>query len=216
MILLFLNNGCVYYPQLNDIPLIKEKNDLRIDAGFSSMFSAYSTISYGLTDKIAVQVYGNYLHGYHFHGALGYYKNFKEKNVFEAYSGLGYGNGEAYKDANPGHLTGDYYLPFAQLNYGRVNCRFAHLDYGIGLKTGYMTSNFLDKNFYEPNESLPYISYKDNSILLEPTLFMRLGGYRLKFDIKIGSCYIYKLTNVDRNLPYSHLNFGIGLNYRLK
>jgi hypothetical protein len=38
---------------------ISEKNDLRIDAGISLGPSAHTTISYGLTDKIAIQGFGS-------------------------------------------------------------------------------------------------------------------------------------------------------------
>jgi len=52
----FLMLSCVaYQPQIVDIPLIHEKNDVRVDASASIVkTSVGSTVSYGLTDKIAL------------------------------------------------------------------------------------------------------------------------------------------------------------------
>jgi len=50
-------SSCFYYSELIDVPLINEKNDLRVDAGFSPA-SANAAVSYGLTDHIAIG-YGN-------------------------------------------------------------------------------------------------------------------------------------------------------------
>ncbi|MDO9153505.1 MAG: hypothetical protein Q7U47_07350 [Paludibacter sp.] len=75
-----------------------------------------------------------------------------------------------------------------------------------------------DDNYYY-DDPLTYFQralyYIDHSLLLEPTAFWRFGGERLKVSFKIGSSFIFKLTNRDRNFPFSPLNFGIGLNYGL-
>lgn len=64
LISVLLLNGCaVYYPQTTDIPLIKEKKELRVDGGISLFPAINGTVSYGLTDKIAVQVSGNLMMG---------------------------------------------------------------------------------------------------------------------------------------------------------
>ncbi len=206
----------VYHPNLVDIPLINKKHDLRIDAGLSDVLSANATISYGLTKKIAVQTYGSFGSDekYFLQGALGYYKDLGNRRIMEIYSGFGYGYGNAYKDANPGNLYGDYQVYFAQFNLGKVNGSFAHMDYGIGVKAGFLHSNLTDKNYYKIySENGPYLNYKDNNILLEPVCFIRFGGEKLKVNFKLGGSLMYKLTNTDKNFPYSHVNFGIGLNY---
>lgn len=217
-VLIFIFNSCAYYPQLTDIPLINKKGDVRIDAGVTSMLSANATASYGLNDKLALQVYGNIVHGYYFQAAAGPYKNLKNGNVLELYNGLGYGYGDAYNDANPGNLKGNYQILFSQLNFGHRNGSFAHSDYGVSLKAGYMHSYMKDDNYYdiysyEPFRAINYI--RDHSLLLEPTAFWRFGGERLKISFKVGSSYICKFTNRDKYFPYSNLNFGIGLNYGL-
>lgn len=219
LLLLFstvMTSCIVYHPNLVDIPLISKKHDLRIDAGISVVPSANATISYGLTKKIAVQTYGSfgYDETYFLQGALGYYKDLGNRNIMEIYSGFGYGYGSAYKDANPGYLYGDYQVYFAQFNLGKENGNFAHMDYGIGVKAGFLHSNLTDRNYYKfYSENGPYLNYEDNNILIEPVCFIRFGGEKLKVNFKLGGCLMYKLTNTDKNFPYRHVDFGIGLNY---
>lgn len=199
-----------------DIPLISEKNDLRVDAGISVVPSANATISYGLTDKIAIQGFGSIGYDrYYFQAATGLYKNKGNSKIFELYGGFGYGYGDAYNDANPGNLRGNYQLYFAQANYGKIANELSNFEIGFGIKGGYLHSNLTDKNYYGwISETGPFKTYHDESILLEPIGFIRIGGNRLRFNVKLGGTMIYKFTNTDKNLPYSYLNLGIGLNYR--
>ena len=207
----------VYHPQIVDIPLIEKKNDLRIDAGVSVNPSAQATVSYGLTDKIAIQTFGSIGPGYYIQGAIGRFKDLGNQKIMEIYGGFGSGYGSAYNDAKPGYLSGNYQLYFMQFNYGKNDCKFANMDFGFGVKSGLLHSNLTDRNYYEryPAE-VPYKTYLDNSFLIEPTVFVRLGGERLKFKFQVGSCWLYKFTNTEENLPYSHLNIGLGLNYSFK
>lgn len=214
---MIMTSCIVYHPQAIDIPLISEKNDLRIDAGISILPSAYATISYGLTDKIAIQTYGSIGSDerYYFQGAVGTYKKYDNQKILELYSGFGYGYGSAYNDANPGDLYGDYQQYFLQFNYGKIDCKFANMDYGFGLKAGLLHSNLIDYNYYDwTSETGPFMTYHDNSLLIEPNMFLRLGGEKLKFNIKLGSCWINKFTHTDKGFPYSFINLGLGLNYR--
>lgn len=212
-------SGCiVYHTQTTDIPLISKKNDLRVDAGISLVPSAHATISYGLTDKIAVQGFGSIGADdrYYLQASTGLYKSKGNNRVLELYGGFGYGYGTAYKDANPGRLLGDYRLYFGQLNYGKIASEISNFEIGFGVKTGYLRSNMTDKNYYDwVSETGPFVKYHDKSILFEPVGFVRLGGKNLKFSVKLGGTLIYKFTNTDKNLPYGYINLGLGLNYRL-
>lgn len=210
---------CVYHPQTTDIPLIKGKKDLRIDAGISFVPTVHSTISYGLTKKIAIQVFGSAgSEGRkYFHIAPGMYKAYGNNIVTELYGGYGYGYGDAYKDANPGNLYGNYQLYFLQYNIGKYSIKSGHTDFGFGIKSGYFYSNLTDRNYYSPgNEAGPFINYKENSILLEALAFYRVGGEKFKLSFKIGACQIFKLSNPDIYIPTMILNIGLGLNYSPK
>jgi hypothetical protein len=200
-----------------DIPLISKKSDLRVDAGISVVPSANATVSYGVTDRIAIQGCGSIGYDrYYFQAATGFYKNKGNNKVFELYGGFGYGYGDAYKDANPGNLLGDYQLYFGQANFGKIASESSNFEIGFGIKGGYLHSNMTDKNYYElTSETGPFKKYHDESVLFEPLGFIRFGGNRLRINVKLGGTLIYKFTNTDRNLPYSNLNLGIGLNYRL-
>jgi hypothetical protein len=211
-------SGCVvYHPQTADIPLISNKGDLRLDAGISIIPTAHATVSYGMTEKMAVQLFGSIGSDdrYYMQAAAGLYKNRGTNRILELYGGFGYGYGDAYRDANPGDLVGNYQLYFGQLNYGTIAGETSNLEIGIGIKTGYLHSNMTDINYYDwISMTGPYITYHDESLLLEPAGFIRMGGKKLRFSIKLGSTWIYKITNPDRHFPYYHLNLGLGLNYR--
>jgi len=214
---LTMTSCVVYHPQTIDIPLINKKKDLRIDAGISFIPSAHTTISYGLTDKISVQTFGSIGpdERYFFQGAVGNFRDLGNQKVMELYTGFGYGYGSAYQSSNGGHLNGNYQIYFAQYNFGKIDCKFANMDYGFGIKTGYLHSNLIDRNFFSIySENGPFPRFSDNSFLLEPTVFARLGGERLKFSFKLGSCWLYNFTNTNKHMPYSFINLGLGLNYR--
>jgi hypothetical protein len=214
----FVVTSCVvYHPQSTDIPLISKKNDLRIDAGISLFPSAYATISYGLTSKIAIQSFGSFGSDdkYYFQGAVGYFKDLGRQKVMEIYGGLGYGYGEVRDNVNPGYLFGNYQLYFTQFNFGKVEYAFANLDIGFALKAGYLYTDLTDKNYYDyyPIDEISN-EYFDSNLLLEPTIFGRIGGKKLKFNLKVGSCWIYKFTDRTHHFPYSYYNVSLGLNYR--
>ncbi|RPI80799.1 MAG: hypothetical protein EHM34_09540 [Nitrosopumilales archaeon] len=212
----FIVTSCVvYHPQTSDIPLINEKNDLRIDAGISLIPSAYATISYGLTQKIAVQTFGSIGSDekYYFQGAVGYFKDLGRQKVMEIYGGFGYGYGEVTDNVHPGFLFGNYQLYFTQFNFGKVECAFANFDFGFALKAGYLYTDLTEKNYYDyyPIDEISN-EYFDSNLLLEPTIIGRIGGKKLKFNLKLGSCWIYKFTDRTNHFPYSYINVGLGLN----
>lgn len=219
MICLVLTGCCVYHPQPTDIPLINKKNDLRIDAGISVIPSVHATVSYGLTKKIAIQAFGSIEaeDKAYFHLAPGVFKDLGNNKVMELYGGFGYGYGDAYKDSNPGHLLGNYQVYFVQYNFGKYDCKPAHMDYGFGIKTGYFRSVLTDKNYYDNySGDGPFETYNEKSILIEPMAVIRLGGEKVKFSLKAGACWILKITNPNRYIPTHTVNIGLGINFSLK
>jgi hypothetical protein len=209
-------SGCsVYHPHMVDIPLINKKKDVRFDAGVSTVLLFHGTFSYGITKNIAIQTFGSFGESqkYYVHQAIGYFNNLGNNKVMEVYAGYGYGYGDAYNDANPGALSGNYSLYFTQFNFGKIDCKSSHTDIGFGIRTGFMHSNFTDTGFYEryyPPASYPLT---DDSFILEPNAFLRFGGEKFKLSLKLGTCLIYKFTNKDKSLPYNMINLGLGFNY---
>ena len=209
--------SCMVHPQMTDIPLINKKKDLRVDAGISAPPAAFATISYGLTDKIAIQAFGSIGsdNRYYFQAAGGIYQKRQNHFLMEVYSGFGYGQGEAFILGMDERLRGNYQIYFGQINYGKVATERSNIEYGFGLKAGYLHSNLIDYNFWEKNETDLFQEYNDENIVLEPSSFVRFGGNRLKITLKCSANYIYKFTHKDKHLPYNMFSLGLGINYRL-
>ena len=217
----------IYEPIVADIPLISKKNDLRVDATVTLLPSISATVSYGLTDKIAIQAFGkNRGSNCYFQGAAGYYKDLGNKFTMEAYTGFGYGYGDANYENGLRLFNGNYQCYFEQFNIGQSNVGSLYLDYGIGLKMGLLHSN-LNETYDIPipiqnpdMTPIPIpiptpIQYSDNRLLVEPTCFFRFGIEKLKFNIKLGYCWINKSTNTNKLFPYDNFTIGVGVNYRL-
>ena len=220
-------SGCaIYHPQTTDISLISEKNDLRIDAGVSLIPSAHATISYGLTDKIALQSFASVgiEHRYYFQFAPGIYKKFANQAVMEFYGGFGYGYGNTQKDPLASdigprpygeNLFGNYQVYFVQFNIGKNAGESEHIDYGIGFKSGLFHSNLTDQNYYLiTSDSGPFKEYRENGIIIEPVFFFRAGGKNVKFSYKIGFTRIFRLSDNGYRVPAPGINIGLGINFR--
>ena len=240
LVSVFLFNSChIYYPQSTDIPLIKEKNELRVDGGVSLYYPSISgTVSYGLTDKIAVQISGNSTPITNFQtetpvyllsAAVGLYK-FDPTNNWTKELYVGFGTGYAadayYDDYHSGSLIGNYQIYYVQGNIGKRNKKMKFLEYAFGLKLGLINTHFSVENVYTRTGQRPIIKCDELGALVEPVISIKMGGERLMFNIKPSVCYIKKLsTNIDRNTnqyydgslgeyPYSPFGIGFSLNYR--
>jgi len=205
--LIFLSSCAVYYPQPIDIPLISEKGDLRIDAGgfiVPGALGGHSTISYGITDILAAQMYASFdlAGGVHLQFAPGLFKHFENDVVIELYSGYGIGNTIINSFASAfGHRVG-YQLAFSQFNIGQVRANF---DYGFGLKGGYAFG--FDEIFdHETNRRL----IRKNGWLVEPSAMIRFGSERVRYKAQVG--FLWTQTKPVQNyLPLS-LSFGVNIN----
>ena len=216
--IIFFITGCgapVYQTITTDIPLINHKNDIRVDAGIS-LPSINSTISYGLTDRIAIQGYGGMIseNAYYFQPAIGLYKNLGNRKVQEFYIGYGYGHGSARLGSTFGRISGVYETYFIQYNYGRINGNNSNTELGFSLKAGYLQSDLIDLGYYDDNYAYIPIKYKDECIFIEPVGMIRFGMVNRKISIKLGGTYMYKFTNTDKDFPYWRLNLGLAFNFR--
>ena len=221
--LVLLTSCATYAPQVVDIPLIKEKGDIRIDAGCFFLapdregyvgYGGHTTISAGLTNMLAVQGYasGDVMGKNHIQGALGLFRGLENKTVIELYSGYGYGAGlnfdrineneNKYKNKNKNKNS--YHLAFTQFNIGKTDLGSAHIDYGFGLKGGY-----LHNNPAEILENSPF--QKRNGWIVEPSVFFRFGGKKVKFSTIIN----YLWTEAIRNDYYFPLSVSVGVNFHL-
>jgi hypothetical protein len=217
--ILFMVSSCAYYPHLTDTPLIREKGDTRLEGGATlSSPTVHASVSYGLTEKIAVQTAG--IMGadehYYIQGAAGIFKNTDNRKVLELYGGFGYGNSEVGRLGLPGQLYGNHQIYFAQFNFGKIKNKRANMEYGFGLKSGYLRSKMTDADYYDVHpENAPYPVLKMNSIVIEPAFFLRFGGEKLKFQTGLGACWMFQLNHTDKKLPFWPINLGLGVSYSL-
>lgn len=223
---IILLNSCVaYFPQVVDIPLIKEKGDVRINAGYFVVPSysesentwtdeneqtkelrlrtagIHGTISAGLTDALAFQGYLNisFMSRVHLQVALGTFHAFDNKTVMELYGGWGYGNGYI----NKLDVRNDYYnLPFAQFNIGKSGMGKSNFDYGLGLKSGYL---FCEYN----NEKYATSGHNKNAWIIEPSVFFRFGGKKVKYNMMVN--YLWTKAIVDDY--YFPISVSMGVNF---
>ncbi|MEI6556387.1 MAG: hypothetical protein WCL70_12425 [Paludibacter sp.] len=204
-----LLNGCaVYYPQTTDIPLIKEKNELRVDGGISLFPAINGTVSYGLTEKIAVQLSGNLMvagnHNpiptfpYLITGAVGLYK-FNPTNNWTKELYVGFGNGYStdyyWRDMPYATLSGNYQIYYIQGNIGRRGIKHKFFEYAFGLKLGLINSHLhehYDNPTFQPRNE---VKHNELGAFIEPAISIKLGSDRLMFNIKPSFCYIKKIIN---------------------
>ena len=225
---LFLLIGCAsYYPQVVDIPLIQGKGDTRFNVGCFAApelngkgditpdegyfkaslrhnvnFGFHGTLSVGVSDILAVQAYTSFdaLLRCHLQGALGLYKGFENNTVIEMYGGGGFGTAGFW------NLETDFYsLCFTQFNIGKTSVGNGNLDYGFGLKGGYVFNDYEEYNIHYSDKA-----NKKNSWIIEPSAFIRFGGKKAKMNIMVN--YMWA-----DNIPkpyYFPLSIGMGLNYK--
>lgn len=209
----------IYHPQAVDIPLINHADDVRVDAslGLSTwvipdVFTLNATASYGFNDWLAGQAHFNY-GGDNLYAQLapGAYFPLSENAVVETYVGLGLGG--AWRDnissshANENDTTifhqygysGNFFLPFAQANIGWHDLTAAHIDLAFGLKLGAYLPDF-DYKKYDDKGNLIAGSdqtYNTANFLVEPQFLFRIGGERMKFNVKVGFNWLSDIFGSD-------------------
>ena len=219
----------VYHPQSVDIPLIRHQNDLQVEGAISISPYPYSsptlnaTATYSFNKWGAVQAHIN-TDGYtelYLQTAFGSYLPIKQHYVIEGYAGYGlWGSrkSEAYElwDSNEPEPSGIYHCPFLQFNTGWVGLAKEHIDVGFGLKTGcFITSFSKIQTNIKGNETSPETqvsTFKEIVPLIEPQIFIRFGGKKLKGSLRVGYCTFFNMGNFD----YSPINVSLGMTYKFE
>ena len=127
LFLAVLLSSCSHYYYVannQNVPLFKEKNELRFTGAFSAGDESQGIevqTAYSITDNIGIMA--DYMHvkggdvsgkdygkGNYYDGAIGYYKPIKEYGVFEIYGGLGGSNQHhEYSSFSYDYNTGTYH-----------------------------------------------------------------------------------------------------------
>lgn len=222
--------SCImYHPQTADIPLIEKKGDLRVEA--SAWTSALitpdavggcATLSYGLTDCIAGQLHASLqdIKNYNLQFAAGTYKAFGHA-VLEAYAGVNYG--KSYRDVGSTRkyereiASGSAATYFAQVNFGWNHLLKSHLDLGFGLKVGAFDPGFtcIAYGGELPEKGELVSKMTQHQALVEPRVFLRLGGESVKLQLGVSYCKFEGSGFSDNpHFQYDPLSLSLGLSFR--
>lgn len=211
----------IYHPQAVDIPLINHAGDTRVDVAMSMSMWAIpdavnvnATVSHGFNDWLTGQVHLNY-GGDNYYGqvAPGYYLPLGEKSVFEAYAGYGYGGANRDDKENKSEdFKGHYHLPFVQFNIGWHDLTAANIDLGFGMKTGYFMCDY-EYHKYKDGVETRFEKYNTPNMLFEPQLMFRIGGEKVRFNVKLGIAIMSELENSNDNMIYDVATGSVGLTF---
>lgn len=218
--LMVLTTGCSHYyyaPNMQNVPLFHEKNEVRATVAATTSDELNGTelqAAYSLTDHIGIMA--NFMtvnggdaynsgKGRYGEGGAGYYLPFAEKGVFEIYGGFGGGKAVNYYDASS----------WSDL---RLNKYFVQP--GIGFSTDYFDAvisvrvallHYTSIRTSNPNSNIPedvyYIVAHRNSLLYEPGITLR-GGWKY---IKLQTQWHASFNGTSPDLQQEKSAFNIGL-----
>lgn len=225
---LFLLSGCgAYIPTCTDIPLISQRGELQAEGAImpsgnhynESPLVARASLAYGFANHFAAGISADPFRHYAQLMAGTFFAP-TDKFVWELYVGYGLGNGELYRDSDPGLSDhSEYYMEFIQVDAGWLNLtRILHLDVAFSLKAGgiYAETSFGDGTEYSDVYGWYRRSHNVSGyrFMLEPTAEMRFGWEHFKFNVKAGFTHVFYNTGSHYVLPYSGLAVGAGMSFR--
>ena len=191
--------GCasgLYAPNMQNVPLFQEKNEIRINAayGITDADNAVELqLAYAPTANIGIQA-NALLHGYDF-----YLSKFNNKHwVFETYGLLGLGQ------AFPAFS----YYKEGYKQYGKFSLQPAigftakGFDAALSARASYLLNDVAWKRIDENSDEYGKY-YKSNSFLIEPAITLRGGWKYVKLQTQLGAS-----IGGEKGMD-SHANIGI-------
>jgi hypothetical protein len=199
---LFCSCSHVYYsPNSSNVPLFKEKGETRINgyyslgsAGLDEIKGAEIQAAYAAGKNFGIMVNtafmgasdGSGVEGDAGHGSLveagaGYFKPISHNYVFETYAGIGSGsvtNEYSTGGSSKVHFTKLFVQP--SIGYSVKN-----FDIGLASKLSFVNMKISHADFSDPDDyfktfDIENIKANPNSILWEPSLFLRVGFKTIK------------------------------------
>lgn len=223
-----LLSSCTHYyyaPNQQNIPLFKEKEEVRISGGygFEGMPGELNQaeaidlqVAYAFSHKYAAMVNFQYVsggegnsraNGQFVEGGFGRYKVLRDGAVFECYTGFGWGSQyHRYSDVLSADLS--HIRFFIQPSFGwKFNA--IELAFSTRLCDTYFVKVSPQSSYGTPisRYDLDVVDNNRNSILLEPALTLRIGWKSVKLQLQ--GVYSGNLTHPDLNFYYSFLSAGI-------
>lgn len=205
---------CVYYtPNAHNVPLLKNKGDLRLMGGFQSGVLEDNKgvdfqTAYAITDSMGIMLNGNYswgnnsyddASGYLIEGGAGYFTSLSERWSFEGFAGFGHGTEQHTYTGGDANIRFTRFFLQPALGYKRtyfeaaLSARLCHLYF-----YHYDPSNFaaLDP---EVQDDLNYLEGHRSSFLFEPALTLRVGPPDVKLQLQVGSSVNINNRDLDQN-----------------
>ena len=219
---LFLISCTQYYyaPNVQNVPLFTEKNDLRlagsygfgVSARYLELQSAYSAsnhigvmLNFMRASETIFDTYAG--KGYYYEGAVGYYKPIKPDGSFEVYGGFAISD-QHHKNGSSG---GDEYLTFTKMFIQpSIGSTANGFDIAFSTRFSRVAFNKIDyTNFTYINSpsALDDLTNNKVSFLLEPALTTRMGWKNFKIQAQFQRSI--NLTNSDLPFELYNINFGI-------
>lgn len=210
-----------YIPQHAQAPLLEQRGEVQLTAGLSTGGMLDATLSAGLTDHLATQMHlgGQPLQNLPgtYSMALGYYRHLGPV-VAEAWLGVEQGS-VCNRSALPmvvewfRYTSGEYNLPFVQLDCGLRDLTPLHIDCGVALRGGIMKPQLITATWNDLDGESAHSSYGAGTPLLEPQLFVRMGWGSVKYSLQTGWCF--PSTGNNGKLYYKSFSLMMGATFIL-
>jgi hypothetical protein len=213
--LVIMGASCkVYTPQPAPVPLMSSKNELQLSGGLTAPAGITGSVAYSPVNHIAIEGHGflGPQHSEYVQGMAGYYWENTQSLNFEIYAGIASGIGNAMKAAGSKSLKGEYDIYYTQFNFGQNRLGTSKIDYGFGIKAGFVTVKIIDNGYYD-NNALDVNQYRNKYYLVEPIAFLRLGKNKLRTGVQINGVSMINAKNNQRQLPNHAMALGVSLNY---
>lgn len=228
LLLTSLFGSCViYHPHNVDIPLLREKGEVDVDANFSlsaPLLGAPAfngTVSFAPLNHVGIQaaVCMSNANSFYMQAAGGGFLPMGDNAVLEGYAGYGFGTSVHKSDISGENsynkVHGHYNLVFGQVNTGWVNLLGGIFDIGFGFKGGLMMPNF-EKDVVHPNgEVVKEKELTDSHVLLQPQFMVRMGWQQVKLSLNIGYAYLSNWHDTYGYFNFEPISVGLGVHFDL-
>lgn len=222
---LILLQACVpmyYAPNAHNVPLLKEKHELRINAGLTAVEDASGPeiqAAYAITDHLGLMIQGAYLKGGNYDTSwegegkiaeigMGYFKSLGNNMVAEVYGGAGFAT-----ITNQRYEAFDlrFAKPFIQPTFG-FNSKYFEFAFSPKIALVHYKEPLILAEEYviDANGIGNYITTKQQQTFfaVEPAITIRAGWKFIKLQGQPGWSF--------QDIPYSRkVSFNMGLSFNL-
>lgn len=222
-----LMTGCgVYNPTVVHIPLIHERGEVQLEGALLPTgkwpvpCDIRASVAWGISDHLAMQAAIDPFRSYS-QAMMGFYFPQENNFVWELYVGACTGQG---RQSNFGGIepwtipSGVFRSVFVQGDAGWLEMtRKGHLDLAFSLKTGVLKGEIKVGEYagdVNGERNVVYTTTMADNILLEPTVELRFGWERFKFNVKSGFAYLVPWRPAGYHISKGLLSLGAGISYR--